>query len=260
MEYEIVVADRFSLGGGGKGILSQFFQLLLGHGALIERSGPYPKLTVFFMDRDADDIFRKLKTSAHVVYTLYNSVENHVFREGDLQGSIAVAASIDVRAIQNQIPNPDAWRLQCARTWRDWIGLCLTAKKLRLTHPASFSKQASAINGPADAPTDPVSLANCIAGMQALARVPRPSFDRTIAASRRLTDSLFRQLRHDLIFKGKWYTSFAIRDAEIAAGGPAFNRRGFEDRLIGALIATIDFDGGWAEHFRAPLRTAIAMI
>jgi hypothetical protein len=49
---------------------------------------------------------------------------------------------------------------------------------------------------------------------------------------------------------------FVLRELEVAY--PLFNRNGASDRLIGSLIATINFDGPWVQHFREPLRRALA--
>lgn len=255
--YEIVVADRITGTGGGKQILTQLFEFLTAQGGLLDRSQPDPKLAMFYLDKDVDDIFGALRISQHVVYTPYYCIENHLFCEGDLPSSIANAASLDPRLVETRIPDAQAWRHQAAQGWRDWTALCLAATKLVQTETVSFSRR-STINTPADAPTDPQKLATCISDMQAHTKVAQIKFNQTVAAAYRLVDTVFRQTKHDRLFKGKWYAEFAFRTAEIAAGQAPFNRNGFSDRLIGSLMATIDFRQPWVEHFRQPLRTALA--
>jgi len=62
------------------------------------------------------------------------------------------------------------------------------------------------------------------------------------------------------VFKGKWYAAFALRELEEASAGLPYSKNGATDRLIGSLIATTNFDGPWAEHFRKPLQAALALL
>jgi len=47
---------------------------------------------------------------------------------------------------------------------------------------------------------------------------------------------------------------------ELASGGNPFNATGAKDRLVGGLIASLDWGNPWVEHFRHPLRTALAAL
>jgi len=255
--YEIVISDRVLGTGGGKQILTLLFDELQANNSLIDRSAPDAKLAIFYLHKDVDDISGTLRVSGHIVYTAHYCLENHIFCEGDLPTSIAIAASIDEQIVRRRIPEPDAWRTRAARLWRDWIVLCLVAKELALPGPAGYAANQSTINNPADTLVDTASLAAHISAMEACCGISAADFRRRLANAEQLTDRALRLTEHDSIFKGKWYAKFALREMELAAGSVPFNVNGAKDRLMASLIATMDFSGQWAEHFRLPLRNAI---
>jgi hypothetical protein len=240
-------------------VLTKFFEYLRDNHSLLDQSTPEPKLAMFYIDKDVDDLFGKLLISNHIVYTPFYSIENHLFHEGELISSIATAGSLDIELVHARIPEPKVWRTRVATHWRDWLALCLLARKLSLPHPASYAMHGSRINVPADADADDRLLKSCLAEMHQRSGLTKAVFDKKLAASYRLLKTIFAQSRFDQVFKGKWYVIFALRELERESGG-LFNRNGASDRLIGSLIATANFEGPWAEHFKQPLRSALALL
>lgn len=256
-DYEIVIADRIAGGGGGKNILTHFFEYLRDSGSLIDRSQTPAKIAMFYLDKDADEFFRKLRSSDHIVYTKHYDIESHLFAEGDLVSSIATAGSVDIELVRAQLPDPARWRSQAALQWREWVALCLLARKLMLRGQASYSAYTSALNNPADAPSDPAILAAHLAQMQAHCRLTPAEFHRKVASAYRLVDAVYARTQQYLLFKGKWYSVFAILLLERLSRG-LYNRHGAAERLVGSLIASTDFSGRWADFCREPLRKVLA--
>ena len=255
--HEIVIADRLGdgFGGGGKGLLTRFFEFLRNNSSLLDRSQHEPKVAMFYFDKDVDDLFNALRKSDHVVYTNYYSIENHIFAEGNLASSLATAGSLDMTLVEEYVTSNDAWRVRAASLWRDWLTLCLLARKLSLPAPVTFAMAASRINNPADSPVDTNALESAIVDMRARSGLGSAAFQPKLNAAYRLVDSFFSDSRHDVLFKGKWYVVFALRELEKIS--VAHNKHGAADRLLGALIATTNFDAPWTEHFRRPLRTVL---
>jgi hypothetical protein len=255
--YEIVIADRMADpgGGGGKGVVTRFFEFLRDNSWLIDGSSNR-KLSIFYLDKDVDDVFRRLRVSNHVVYTRLYSLENHLFKEGNLLSSLATAGSVDAELLRSAVTDPAHWRAEAAHRWRDWVALCLLARKLHLPHPVSYSLPGSRVNSPVDGPVDPAALESNIAQVQSASRLTAVVFKKKLTAVYRLVDRVYGRADHDLIFKGKWYAVFASGQLELVS--PVHNKNGAVDRLYGALIASVNFEGAWVEHFRRPLRVAIA--
>ena len=259
--YEIVVADRIATqgGGGGKNLLTRLFEYLRDVHGLLDLTTNHQKLALFYLDKDVDDIFRKLRISDHVVYTRYYNIENHIFRQGDVASSIATAGSLDLNVIRARIPMRYEWLARSASSWREWVAFCILARKLMLPRPVSYSLE-STINSPPDSAPDSAVLGACETSMLAASGLSAAEFRRKLRAARRLVDVVYRRSEHDLLFKGKWYISFALRELEVVAAGEPYNRNRAADRLLGSLIATIDFGDSWVEHFREPLRRALARL
>jgi hypothetical protein len=261
--YEIVIADRIAGGGGGKNILTLLFELLEKNKALVDRTARDSKLVMFYLDKDVDDIFGALRISPHVVYTRHYCIENHLFEEGGLVSSIALAGSVDVELIRARINDPTAWRIKTTRCWRDWVALCILAKKLSLAGPASYRLRDSQVNFPPDSEADGARLSavtSHTSQMQAASGLQTSDFQVKLRAAYRLVDSIYRRTKADLIFKGKWYSVFALGELETASASRPYNRNGAPDRLMGSLVATTNFDAPWVEHFRGPLRSGLAVL
>ena len=257
LAYEIFVADRIAGDGGGKGVLIRLFEFLRNKGALVDRSGPTSKLVMFYVDKDTDDVFRQRRRSGHIVYTSYYCLENHLFCEGELLAGIATAGSIDLEIVRSRIPDPIQWRRNAAARWRDWIVLCLTAQRLRLPGQASYSVNHAAV----DSNVNPASLVTCQTDLQTRSRLPANQFNRMLAWARNRVDRSIRLGEHDGLFKGKWYLVFVQYELDqIALAHGPINRNGARDRLMGSLITTLRFGEPWAEHYKEPLRRAIAAL
>jgi hypothetical protein len=256
VSYEIIIADRIAGGGGGKGVLINFFETLRRKKVLFDRTGPVSKLVMFYVDKDVEDIFRTKRRSGHLVYTSRFCVENHIFFEGDLTASLATAGSLDQQKIQNRIPDPELWRRHAAESWREWIALCLAAHKLRLGGESSYSVDHASI----DSRVNTINLAKCRVDLQVRSGKSVSDFNAIVTWATKLVDRCLWQGEHDRIFKGKWYPVFAMHELEQAAAGEPFNKNGAKDRLIGSLISTMRFDDSWTEHFRQPLRAAMSVL
>jgi hypothetical protein len=253
LPYEIIIGDRIA-GGGGKGILIKLFEYMRGKKALIDRTGAHPKLVMFYLDKDTDDIFRKKRRSDHLVYSSMYCIENHLYCDGDLVSSIATGGSVDSQVVSARIPDPIQWRKSAAIRWQEWIALCLAAQKLGLGGAASYGVDHSSI----DSRVNPANLAVCRTDLQSRSGRSAVQLNRVIAWAQKKADSLIRLGEHDQVFKGKWYAVFAMHEFDqMALSIGPINHNGAKDRLIGSLVATLRIDEPWAEHYKDPLRRAI---
>ena len=256
--YEIVIADRIAGGGGGKNILTRYFEYLRDYASLIDRSQGESKLAMFYMDKDVDDIFGTMRLSEHVVYTPHYEIENHLFQEGDLVSAIATAGSLDPQLVAPRITDKIAWLKQAAQSWVDWVLLCLLARELALKVPASYSLPHSRVHTSAGSATDAAALQAYLTEMEGRSGLDSAKFHRKVGAVRRLVNRVYARSSHEKIFRGKWFSAFALYELDSLSGGVPYNRNGAEDRLIGSLMSTVNFDAGWVEHFRSPLRNTLS--
>jgi hypothetical protein len=64
---------------------------------------------VFFMDKDVDDLRRRLIRSNHVFYTALYDLEGHIYRDSNLRRAVAACLSIDIRKVPSIYNSPAEW-------------------------------------------------------------------------------------------------------------------------------------------------------
>lgn len=253
--YEITRANRLAEGGGKETLLG-FFHYLRTAGSLRDDFKGKRTVAVFFLDKDVDDLLHKKVISEHIIYTCYYTVENYLFVEGDLVGAVSSAAALEEATVRAAVGNPLDWRRRRAQLWRDWVVLCFFAHKHGIPSQCTYRRAISTINMPVDAEPDQAVIATRRAELEAAAAWPPERFARAFAAAERLVDALFRNGRHDLIFKGKWYAPLMQADVARAAGDD-FKPTAFVNSLLAALRQTLDFNAPWSEHLRTPLQNLL---
>jgi hypothetical protein len=246
-------------GAGGKNAVIAFFKYLRRKQLLVNDFKGKRTAVVFFLDKDIDDILGTRLKSLHVVYTKYYDVENHLFAAADLAEVAAAAGSFDKARIAGAIGNSDDWRARNAALWKDWIKLCVFAKKRKIRSEQNYGVT-SRINDPPNRPADAAELAARLAQLQAATGLPANKFRRAFARVSKLVENLFAEGSHDIVFKGKWYAT--LLDAEIrdiAAGRPSSDQN-LTGRLLTGLALTVRFDDPWAEYFRTAIGRVLGLL
>lgn len=256
ISYELVRADRISA-SGGKEALIRCYELLNTAGSLVERSRATPAISMFFLDKDIDDVLCKQVESAHVVYTPFYNVENVLFVHGDVVRAAAAASSFDSARLQRRIPDSATWRRASAQRWIDFVVFCLFAHKHRLPFDCTYRRNVSPLNDPADSIPTPEVIRQKKDELRGCSGFSEAVFARKFGATRRLVERIYNAGKHDLIFNGKWYRNLLEREIEVVAGDEPYNSFGVANGILAALRANLDFGGAWAEHYRAPLRALI---
>ena len=251
--YQIVRAQELPGGTGGKQSLDNFFLFLRRRKELISNFKGKTTGTVFFFDKDVDDLLRKQRRSGHVVYTQHYDIENHLFAEGDLGEAGAAASSLDGYSMKTGLGNYENWRRRAAEAWKEWVKLCLFARKKNINCECTYSLS-SRINNPLYGPVDPTAHAFHLNILKAGSGLSDQQFSEAFRRVSRLVDELYARGDHDRVFKGKWYSSFLDAEIRSIAGARPINSNGLVNRLISAIALTVDYNRPWAENFKEPLR------
>ncbi len=156
--YEIRLAQQLPGGAGGKQALLGFFAFLRKRKELVSSLGGQKTTSIFFVDKDVDDLQRKKKRSPHLVYTEHYDVLNYIFLHGDLQRGAASAASVDPARLNVQLRDGAEWCLRTAKLWRDWISICLRMLEDGISCAANY-RVASRVQARPSGPTDAVLYA-----------------------------------------------------------------------------------------------------
>lgn len=257
-DYHVVTPDEISKAGGGKPILLSFFNYLKRKSSLIDAFKGKTTVSIFFLDKDVDDFLRTKRRSEHVVYTETYAVENYLFMHGDLSKAAAASASLPIRPIRTALGDYGLWRLSAVANWKQWVKLCLFSQTHRLGSVRNYGRPTSPINRGVYDPVDKNEYARLRSTLMRESGLASDQFTRSFTKLSRRVDRMFSAGRYDVIFKGKWYACFLVADIRKIAKGKQFYSRNLEERLLTNLAQTLDFDGRWAEHFKAPIRRLLA--
>ena len=256
LEFEIVRADRVSESGGKQNLLA-LYRYLEAVDSLTEHSKGTESWCLFYLDKDVDDILGQAVLSPHIVYTPCYSVENALFIYGDVIRAMAAASSLDAARIRLRVPDKIIWAREKATAWREFVALCLFSQKHDIHTDCTYKRNSSPLH---ESGTETVAerLEARKIDLQQRSGLTAEQIERKFLASLRLIERTYRKNQHDSVFNGKWYVPLLMKEIEVAAEGEQYNAHALSNSLAAALKATLDFNGVWTDHFRAPLRELIS--
>jgi hypothetical protein len=257
--YEICQAEQLPGDTGGKKPLLSFHDFLRKQKALVCSLGDQKTASIFFVDKDVDDLQHTKRRSHHVVYTEHYDVQNYIFMHGDLRIGAAAAASVAPEWLSPSLTDSAAWCRHAAELWQDWITLCLHLLKEGIRCEANY-RVVSQVQTRASEPTDPARHAALTSDIARRAQVPVVGFRLRLAVSAKKVERYFRKGQHHRIFKGKWFTTILADEIDRVMAGRPYDRNGLAKRIPGAVTATLDFAEPWADYFRNALQTVIALL
>ncbi|OUD15404.1 DUF4435 domain-containing protein [Thioflexithrix psekupsensis] len=221
----------------GKSGVLELYSCFKTNGLLLFEFQGNKKASVFFLDKDIDDLLNKKINSEHVIYTEYYDIENHIFVNGNVIKGAASAMNMDIQEVRGIIPNVHEWTIKVATQWKSYVEFCFFAIKAHKV------------------------VANCRYGEHQLPKqfdfvgepdilsddIDRDIYHQCIQS----LDNLYQQNKHNMVFKGKWYADLLDRDL----GG-----KGKHKELLIAIAATLNFNEEWANYFKHPLRKLLRQV
>lgn len=254
--YQIVTAEELPpKGTGGKPGLLNFYSELASREKLFDVFKGKSMASIFFVDKDVDDVLGKQIGSPHVVYTECYDVEGQTFRYGNLREAAAAAALVEPPWFDELLLDGQAWLVSAAQRWREWLQLCLLCATQNIRCECGYGN-VSQINVPPNADTNPDEFKRHVSIVEHASGLSREDFDRIFDEVRQLVEDMYRRSKHHEIFKGKWYAR--IMEADVKAieekRGIRVKTDRFGDRLTSTLLSNLSFEGQWADHFVRPTR------
>lgn len=255
ISYEIATAAELPGQTGGKPALLGFYRELKVRRKLLHDFKGKSIGTVFFLDKDIDDLLGKQLRSRYLVYTECFDFEGHAFKHGSLKGSAAPAAFVEPELLDPLLADDMAWLSSAAQRWKDWVQLCLFCTMRNIRCVCTFGN-ASRINQPPSSPTDAGRLKAHLAIVKRGSGLSSADFKRAFGGIRQLVDGLYAKSKHHRIFKGKWFP--VILEADLREHARVTNRammlNNFGDRMLSTLLQSLNFSDSWAQHFIRPVR------
>lgn len=261
----ITRADQLpgSAGAGGKSLLLHHFDYLRRASAL--KTGPVGSRysTIFCLDKDIDNLHHTLRRSPHVCYTDGYSVENYLFRHGNLARSTAAALSIAPSELPARLGTIRSWLASAQMRWLEWAALCVTVSVRKWRGCGATFSAASAINMPRESAADVALLQQKLLDISTGSAEPfgevEAAFRRRVRQMRRMGDRLGLD-GIEGVFPGKWYPMILEADCRASAPQlPASRFRSFVPKVVAGLQTTIDCSQPWALRLRVAMVSAAAL-
>jgi hypothetical protein len=253
INFQICQAQELPQTTGGKKSLLKFFSYLRRGNSLKDNFKGKTKVSIFYLDKDIDDLLGKSKTSDHIVYTQTYSVENYFFRYGELVEAVAAAASLTLAAVRSTFNTENkAWQRTAAENWKDWVKLCVYSGKHRIHYECNYSVPSRVNHGPYT-PVNAIWYTDRLGELERRSTLTARGFKLSFGYVSRQIDKLYDEGDFDSVFKGKWYVTFLAFDASRLSGGATVAA----GKLLTALQITLDVREEWSDHFTVPLRRLI---
>lgn len=259
IRYAVCMAQELPGASGGKTALITWFKLLRRRSALIDSFKGKTTVSIFYLDKDIDDFLRIQCRSVHLVYTMYYDAENHIFREGNLGEVAAAIASKDRQLVLTSIGSSEDWCQRAAECWKDWVKLCLFARKRDIGGEFNYRVR-SPINNPLYGPVNHIAYTQRLSILESKSGLSSKQFIRAFRRISKVVDDLYARGEHDHVFKGKWYAPLLIEHIRAITGTSPQHSQDLPDLLPKFVVLTLNFSMPWAEHFKEPLRKLICLL
>ncbi len=257
VNYKVVTAEEIGISGGGKEALLKFFDYLASESSLICNFNGKTTISIFFLDKDVDDVLNSMRSSEHIVYTETYEIENYLFIYGDLSEVAAASASLEVQSIRAILGDYEVWRRRAAKKWKNWVRLCLFSKTCSIEPMSNYRLLRSPINAGVCGPVKRTEYKRYLSDLQNKSHLLPDEFKRSFERLCRKVERIYSADQHDRIFKGRWYACFLVEDIKRVAARRRFDSAGLETKLLSGLALNLNCCDPWAEHFRAPIRRLI---
>ena len=260
MDYRLIKSDEIDgPQTGGKHKLLEVFEWLRRRHELVLTFKGASSTAIFYLDKDIDDLTRRLKRSPHVVYTRAYDVEGEIFREGDIGLALAATCSLAHVDVESKVAAGRDYRELAMLSWQEWVVYCVAAQLANDVSVAGFGSR-SKLHQPDAITADIRSARAHHSSFVGACTTKGESPEQLLKRAQRKVDAAYANDGGYSVFKGKWFGEVI---GELAAQDfPLEVRRikAFPHRLTGQVAQSLDFSAGWTAHYADPLAKILAAL
>jgi Protein of unknown function (DUF4435) len=242
----IRTAKELPGGSGGKSTVLTYFDFIKRRRRLASVLGGKKSVVVFCLDKDLDDLTRKMRRSPHVIYTETFDVENYLFLNSNIAEAAAAATTVDAESIREALAPIADWPKRAAERWKDWVAVCVFEITGRYRSSGNYGVCPSPIHHASGA-LNRGHFAQRLALIENNSGLSPVKFNRRWQSVKRAVNRQFECGGADKVFKGKWYGWLLARDLTVACAGRDADCRDLEKRLTYHLCQSLDFGLSWSE-------------
>jgi len=259
ISYEIVsIGDIRNLSEGKNGLLV-FFDYLKNNDSLVDSFGKKKMISIFYLDKDVDDLKRSKRKSEHIIYTELYEVDNYLFKHGEVISSAATACSLRFQEAKAHLKDGEEWRRKAANTWKEWVCLCVFSCIYSIICSGNYSLPKSPVNSSGGyGALDKVLYKKYILKLKRKSGLNNTQFTKILNATIKKVEKIYEKDEYDKIFKGTRYFDHLKRDMQKINIQTRYDNKDIDGKVRVALIQALDFTDEWAEYSRAPLRRMIS--
>jgi hypothetical protein len=257
-----VAAIKETPGGtGGKPALLKHFRRLKRKGHLLATAWGKPFVSLFFVDKDADDALRKLVRSPHVAYTPAYDLEGSLFTCGDLIQALASTCLVTRAQAEALIGDIATFMSDLSRNWSDWITLCLIAQFKKQNLGCTFDR-VSVINTDPLKPPDQSLLQLWKSNVRASLAISENDFDRLYLRFKKVIDSSIESGEPLRYFNGKWLKYVLQKRLETQPRVPDANMSAVAERALSVLVSHVASHANClcCKHYETLIQNALQQI
>lgn len=257
----VVAIKETPIGTGGKPALVEYFRRLRRRGHLLTNAWGKPFVSLFFLDKDADDVLRKTLRSPHVAYTPTYDLEGTLFACGDLVGAVASTCLVTREQAEALIGNSSQLLREMAANWSDWITLCLISQFKRRNLGCTFDRM-SVINVDPLKPADQTLLQQWKTDVRVSLAIPHADFDRLYKRFKDVVDNSIKSGESLRYFKGKWLKHILQMRLESQPRVPDANMNAVAERALSVLVSHVASHPACqcSRHYEPIVRNALKLI
>lgn len=257
----VVAIKETAAGTGGKPALLEHFRRLKRKGHLLATAWGKPFVSLFFVDKDADDVLRKKVRSPHVAYTPAYDLEGSLFGCGDLIQALASTCLVTREQAESLIGNTNEMMRELSSNWSDWITLCLISQFKKQNLGCTFDR-VSVINADPLQPPDQALLQQWKSRVRQSLAISDNDFNRLYSRFKKAVDGSIEAGQPLRYFKGKWLKYALQRRLELQPRVPDANINGAAERALSVLVSHVAASSGCrcCQHYEAMIRDALKLI
>ncbi len=238
IRHRVISAKELPSKTGGKPSLLSFFKTMRRAGKLTTELFEKRSVSVFFADKDIDDVLKKLLRSDHLFYTPTYDLEGYLFSNGNLARAVADACGMTFDQASVFMGDQETWINRCVSNWREWTVLCMISHVYAVNCGCTFERP-SAINGDTTLPTDQMELGKFrnllrekLEFTELRFQAAFDLYDRKLTASIRAGAAL-------RFFKGKWLKTILERQLRKSNVAVDANFNGAGERVTTTLVTQV---------------------
>jgi hypothetical protein len=235
-------------GAGGKEGALRLFDFYKSRGQLTIASRAGAHKLIFMLDRDFDQIAGRLKRSAHVMYTKACDVEAEVSLLGNVEFALRASLSLTRREAAVLARSVDAYVLDLAILWKEWITIAATVSACDLR---------CGINSGKYGPLNQSALSGVLSKLHSSASSHGQSMGRLKQLEGRVAAAYARGEGMELV-KGKWLSDYLVQTIRDYFGSVPIDYSTFTYSFLRLMMESIDTTHPRLDHYYTSLDKVIA--